>query len=91
MYHALFYDYVENIIERRAPFRAEHFALAKEFQERGEFVMGGAFDAPPDGALIVFRTDDPAVVEGFVKRDPYVRNGLVTKWRIRPWVVVIGG
>ena len=91
MYYALFYDYVENIVERRAPFRAEHLKLAGESRERGEFFMGGAFDAPPDGALILFRTDDPAVVEDFVKQDPYVRNGLVTKWRIRPWVVVVGG
>jgi uncharacterized protein YciI len=38
----------------------------------------------------VFTTDDRSVVEGFVSRDPYVREGLVTAWRIRPWNVVIG-
>jgi hypothetical protein len=30
------------------------------------------------------------VVEDFVRRDPYVTNGIVTRWRIRPWTVVIG-
>jgi hypothetical protein len=31
------------------------------------------------------------VVEAFVRRDPYVAAGVVTRWRIRPWTVVIGG
>jgi len=39
----------------------------------------------------VFRAAAPSVVAGFVRHDPYVRNGLVTRWTIRPWVVVIGG
>ena len=34
--------------------------------------------------------DDPSVVEAFVGRDPYVANGVVTRWRIRPWTVVVG-
>jgi len=29
-----------------------------------------------------------AVAEAFAARDPYVLNGLVTKWRVRPWNVV---
>ena len=29
--------------------------------------------------------------EDFARRDPYVANGLVTKWTVRPWAVVIGG
>jgi uncharacterized protein len=31
------------------------------------------------------------VVEAFVEQDPYVRNGLVTSWRIREWNVAVGG
>jgi len=31
------------------------------------------------------------VAEDFVKRDPYVSNGLITEWTIREWNVVIGG
>lgn len=31
-----------------------------------------------------------AVAEGFVRNDPYVVNGLVKEWRVRPWTVVIG-
>ena len=89
MYSLLFYDYVENIIERRAPFRDQHLALAGEMHERGILVMAGALTDPVDGAVLVFATDDRPVVENFVARDPYVLNGLVTSWRIRPWNVVL--
>ena len=29
--------------------------------------------------------------EEFAKNDPYVVNGLVTEWNVRPWTVVFGG
>ena len=90
MYYLLFYDYVENAVERRAPFREEHLRLAGEARERGELLMGGALADPVDGAVLLFRSDDPSVVEAFVRRDPYVANGVVTRWRIRPWTVVVG-
>jgi uncharacterized protein YciI len=91
MYCILFYDYVEDILERRQPVRAEHLALASEYHARGELVMAGAWADPIDGAAFVFRVEDRAVVEAFVERDPYVRTGLVTAWRIREWTVVVGG
>lgn len=27
----------------------------------------------------------------YARQDPYVVNGLVARWEIRPWTVVIGG
>jgi hypothetical protein len=38
----------------------------------------------------VFRADDDSVVRDFVAHDPYVREGLVKRWVIRQWTVVIG-
>ena len=90
MYSLLLYDYVEDIVERRAPFREEHLRLAREAQGREQLLLGGAYADTVDGAVLVFRADDASVVEEFVRQDPYVRNGLVTKWRIRPWNVVVG-
>ena len=90
MYFALLYETVPDYVARRPPFRAEHLALAEEERRAGRLLMAGAFD-PPDGALLVFRADSAAAVEAFVARDPYVLNGLVTSWRIRPWTVVVGG
>lgn len=91
MHYLLFYDYVENVVERRAPFREEHLRLAGEAKARGELLMGGAFADPVDGALLLFRVDDASTVEAFVRNDPYVKNGIVTRWRIRPWTVVVSG
>lgn len=88
MYFILFYEYVADAAERRAPFRAEHLALLGEYRERGEVVMAGAFANPLDGAAIVFKVDDAAKVEAFVGGDPYVANGIVTSWRVREWTVV---
>ena len=89
MYLALFYDYVPDVLERRKPHRDAHLALARELHAKGTIVLAGAFD-PPEGALFVFQ-GTPADVEEFVRRDPYVKNGVVTGHRIRPWNVVIGG
>ena len=57
---------------------------------RGELVLGGALADPVDGAVILFKDDSPAAAEAFVAADPYVQNGLVTRWRVRPWTTVVG-
>ena len=85
----LHYDYVEDIVERRAPHRAEHLAYAGRFRDEGRIVMAGAVGDPPHGALFVFRAGDPSEVEAFADGDPYVREGLVTGRRVEPWSVVI--
>ena len=90
MHFILFYDFVENIVERRAPHRAEHLALAQDWVAQGRLLLGGAFADPADGAALVFAAEDRAQVEEFVAADPYVANRLVTAWRIRPWTVVVG-
>ena len=90
MYFLLFYDYVENIVERRAPYREAHLGLVREYVARGEVVLAGAFADPVDGAAFVFKVDDKTKVEEFVAKDPYVVDGLVTEWRIREWTVVVG-
>jgi uncharacterized protein len=90
MYCILFYDYCENVIERRAPFREAHLKLAQEWAGRGELILGGAVGDPIDGGVLVFKVDDLARVEEFVRVDPYVAGGVATAWRIRPWTVVVG-
>ena len=91
MYYVLFYDYVKDVAERRAPFRQQHLSLLTNLRAQGKVVMGGAWNNPLDGAAIVFRGPDQSIVEGFMKEDPYLANGLVTQWRIREWNVVVGG
>jgi len=45
---------------------------------------------PVDGAALLFRAETPAVAKGFAAADPYVREGLITTWRVRPWTTVVG-
>ena len=90
MYYLLLYDVVDDYVERRAQFREAHLKLAREALERGELVMAGALWEPVDGAALLFRDEDRSVAERFAEADPYVRNGLVTHWRVRRWDVVVG-
>lgn len=90
MHYLLFYDYVPDYLTRREEFRSEHLALSWRFQERGELVLAGVVADPIDGAVLFFQTDSPETVEAFVAADPYVKNGLVTRWRVRPWNTVVG-
>ena len=91
MHLALLYDLADDYLERRAPLREEHLGLARAAHDRGELVLAGAFDTPADRALLVWATEDENVVQRFVDHDPYVANGLVTRWEIRRWNVVVGG
>ena len=90
MHYLLLYDYVPDVLDRRPPLRAEHLALARAAVARGELVLGGALADPVDGAVLLFRGDSPAAAEAFAAADPYVRQGLVTRWRVREWTTVVG-
>lgn len=91
MYYILFYKTVENYEEKRKSFREFHLAYATAAFERGELVLAGALADPADGAVLVFKSDSPAAAEKFAKNDPYVLNGLIVEWSVRPWTVMIGG
>jgi uncharacterized protein YciI len=90
MHYILFYDVVPDYATKRVPFRSAHLEYGWRAVERGELVLGGALADPIDGAVLLFRGSSPAVAERFAKEDPYVRNGIVTKWRVREWTTVIG-
>ena len=89
-YYLLEYALINDYVARRAAFREAHLALAREAQRRGDLILAGALAEPTDRAVLVWRTDDSSVIERFIDSDPYVRNGLVISWTIRPWTVVIG-
>jgi uncharacterized protein YciI len=91
VYWILFYDLADDYMERRPAFRDDHLGRARGAQERGELLLAGALAEPADGAVLVFTGDSPAAAEAFAADDPYVKNGLVKHWRVRPWTVVIGG
>jgi uncharacterized protein YciI len=90
VHYLLFYEVVPDYEERRMALRAAHLAYAKAACARGELLLGGALGDPVDGAVLLFRADSPAAAEAFAVADPYVTNGLVTRWRVRAWATVVG-
>jgi len=94
---ALQYDYVEDILQKRdqtwgdssESLRQQHFKFVRTFATDGSLVMGGAFDPPSDGALIILKMKDRTAAENFAKNDPYVLSGAVRNWKVKPWSVVI--
>ena|SRR5437868_9171484 len=90
MHYLLLYDVGPDYMARRAQFRDEHLRLAWAAAERNELVLGGALGDPLEGAALLFRSESPQVAQEFARHDPYVVNGLVQRWRVVPWLTVVG-
>lgn len=90
MHYLLIYDLADDYLERRGEWRAAHLALAQAAQGRGELLLAGALCDPADMAVLQFAGDSPAAAEAFAQADPYVIEGLVTRWRVQRWHTVIG-
>lgn len=87
--YVLEYHYVDNMLEKRAPVRADHLAVANKAVESGLLIAGGAL--MPDvkrGILILQGSEDE--VRNFAESDPYVARGLVRNYTITEWNVVVG-
>jgi uncharacterized protein YciI len=84
----LIYDLAPDYLDRRGDHRTVHLRLAWEAAERGELLLGGALADPVDQAMLLFAVAGAA--EAFAAADPYVANALVRKWRVRPWLTVVG-
>jgi uncharacterized protein len=89
-YYVLLYKTVADYLERRTEFRPEHLRLVTEAHLLGTLMMAGAFSDPADSAMFIFKGSDSKIAEDFAKNDPYVKNGLITEWNVRPWAVAIG-
>lgn len=89
-YYLLEYETEPDYMERRGAYRKEHLALAQNALQAGSLVMAGALADPPDRALLVFKADTAEVAVHFAQNDPYVQNGLIKRWSVREWNVVVG-
>lgn len=76
---ALNYTYVEDVLNRRndpwdpkesggITIRQKHFEFIQPFATTGQVVMGGAYDPPSDGALIILNVKSKEEAEKFVNR-----------------------
>jgi uncharacterized protein YciI len=87
MHYMLIYELAPDYLERRNAFRNDHLKLA--WQSEG-IVLGGALADPTDRAMLLFEGESPEVAKRFAEADPYVANGLVLRWEVRPWTTVVG-
>lgn len=87
----LIYTYAPDYMVKRAAVRPAHLELARASVARDELQLGGAVpqDDPPFG-LLVFKGETAAVAEEFARADPYTTQGVVTSWRVREWITVVG-
>ena len=69
---------------------AAHLAKSRELAAEGSLLMAGAFlDNPgePVSTMGVLTTREAA--EAYAKGDPFVQNGMVSHWHIRPWANIL--
>jgi uncharacterized protein YciI len=87
----LLYTYAPDYMEKRAAVRPAHLAFANASVARDELQLGGAVphDDPPFG-LLLFKAETAQVAEDFARADPYTSQGVVTSWRVREWITVVG-
>jgi hypothetical protein len=71
-YYLQEYALVDDYVARRATFREEHLALARDAHRGGHLILAGALAEPTDRAVLVWRTDDRSVIARFIDGDPYV-------------------
>jgi len=85
------YEYVENIMEARTPFRESHLGLATMMLKDKDLIMAGAAGAigsgEADSGVFVFNSEEKA--REFVKLDEYYKNNLVTSYTLKEWMVPV--
>ena len=71
-------------MEKMMEFYPAHQANEEKFLKAGKIIGIGPFSQPGEGAMAIFTNRLSA--EEFVKGDPFVTEGLVSKVTIREWV-----
>ena len=90
MHYLLIYEVAPDYITRRAAFRDAHLRAAWQAAERGELILGGAVGDPVESSILLFKCDSAEIPAAFARVDPYVLNGVVLRWSVKPWNTVVG-
>jgi uncharacterized protein YciI len=81
-----FYEMAPGALPKVMTHYPAHRARLDEFHARGAILAAGPLGNPPEGAMAIFNTKEEA--EEFIQGDPFVTNGLVSKWRLVEWNAV---
>ena len=87
-HYALIYKYVEGMAQKRTPYREQHIAHAKTYENKG-LLLGGALQDPIDTGILFFEAEK-SEVDAYAMNDPYTKNGLVTEYSIREIMFAFG-
>ena len=88
--YVLQYDFVADGVEKRKPHRADHLAYIGKQAEKGNVVLAGAVNDPPTGGILILRNLSLAEIEQLAKDDPYITNGVVNNFTVKPYLAVVG-
>lgn len=84
------YDYIPDILEKRGPYREGHLAAAKALQEQGKLILAGAYGTEVLGGMFIFKNMSKEEIDQYVQDDPYTKNGLITGYKVHPYMVAVG-
>ena len=85
-----FYDSLEDAVSKAPDVVAAHRARSNELHARGKLFMSGAFlnnPKEPLSSMAICPTHEAA--EEYARSDPFVLNGMVSKWYIREWANIL--
>lgn len=83
MKYVLFYESADDFMEKIPQYFAAHRARWQQFVNDGSLVGVGPFEDPRMGSMGIFTTREAA--EAFATEDPFVINGVVSRWHVRGW------
>lgn len=83
------YSLVEDMENRRTPYRQMHFQYLELSKSTGTLLVAGPLRDPYDGALFLLETDSKAAAHSWATNDPYVQAGLVNGFSVREMTVAV--
>jgi len=84
MKYVLYYESAPDVLQKAPLHIAAHRERWSEFATAGTLLMVGPFADPAQGAMGIFTSREAA--EEFAKGDPFVLNGVVSRWTMREWL-----
>jgi uncharacterized protein len=77
-------SYCEDVLEKRAPFRAAHLQGLQQQKDDGLLV---ALGPTTDNTKVfgIYEADSEAAVRQLVESDPYWQNGIWTEYQVYAW------
>ena len=72
---------------RIAAVRPRHQAYLFDLIDQGKLISAGSFIPDDDGGLFLYEAEKLHDAEGLVRDDPYIREGVISSWKLREYEV----